>query len=59
MDTTNTPVVNEQTRTCAHDYEHAVRLAKHHYICPKCEADISLMVYLLWEARLADASQSA
>lgn len=42
------PVV--ETTTCAHDYDNAVRMGRAFYVCPKCKADVSMMIYMLWEA---------
>lgn len=33
--------------TCDHDYYNAVRKGRAHYVCPKCDADISLAVILI------------
>jgi hypothetical protein len=39
---------------CLHDYEHPIRKGRATYHCPKCDADISLIVILIaaadWEA---------
>jgi hypothetical protein len=35
----------------SHDIEHAVRVGRATYICPKCKRDISLLVMLYAEAK--------
>lgn len=38
------------TSECRHDYKRPIRKGRMHYICRKCEADISLDLVLLAEA---------
>lgn len=36
-------------KDCEHDYTNAKRISRAKWLCPKCDQDISLTVYLLEE----------
>jgi hypothetical protein len=38
------------TQPCRHDYDNPVKKGRGLYLCPKCDADISLEVLMLAEA---------
>ncbi len=44
---------------CFHDYANALRIGRGHYLCPKCGEDISLIVFLIAEAEMDDATVAA
>lgn len=53
------PVVNAQLNAvhdlrqkCEHDYENPIRKGRAHYVCPKCGADISLELAMIYEANV-------
>ena len=40
--------------SCSHDYENCVRKGRARYHCPKCDADITLDVILIAEAKMEE-----
>jgi len=37
-------------KPCHHDYTNPIRKGRASYACPKCGADISLALFLMWTA---------
>lgn len=49
---TKSDSAHASSMACQHDYAKAVRLGRCHYVCPKCRTDISIVMFLMWEAEL-------
>ena len=37
-------------KKCKHDFENAIRKGRAHYVCPKCDKDISFLWIAWYEA---------